>query len=55
MIYILAFLLVLAIFAAMAVGLVLGWKPIRASCGGLNCKQSENSEECPRHPKQTAL
>ena len=38
MTYLLTFLLVLAIVAVMAIGVLLGRKPIRGSCGGLNCR-----------------
>ncbi len=48
MTYMLAFLLMLAIFAAMAVGLAFGGKPIRGSCGGLNCKLCAKPKDCPR-------
>ena len=46
MTYVLAFVLMLAIFAAMAIGLVLGRSPIRGSCGGLSCKLCAKPESC---------
>ena len=49
MTYLLAFVVVLVIFAAMAVGLILSGKPIRGSCGGLNCKLCSKPENCPRN------
>ncbi len=55
MTYLLSFLLVLAVFAAMAVGLMLGGKPIRGSCGGLNCKLCEKPEDCVKRNGSKAL
>lgn len=48
MTYLFAFLLFLAIFPIMAIGTLLGKKPIRGSCGGVNCKLCVHKNKKPQ-------
>lgn len=49
MIYIASFLVLLIVVAAMAVGVIFRGRPIRGSCGGLNCPSCADRPRCPAH------
>jgi len=46
MIYIASFLVLLVVVAAMAVGVIFRGRPIRGSCGGLNCPSCADRPRC---------
>ncbi|MGB5353092.1 MAG: (Na+)-NQR maturation NqrM [Woeseia sp.] len=48
----LSFIVMIAVIAAMAIGVMAGRKPIKGSCGGLNGAGCELcGGECPEKPK----
>ncbi len=48
MIYVASFFVLLIVVAAMAVGVIFRGRPIRGSCGGLNCPSCDGDRpRCP--------
>ena len=51
--YILTFFVILGVMVAMAIGVIVGGKRIRGSCGGLNCANCDQQQNC-RYKKKEA-